>query len=135
LAAKLVTELGVDLSDMEQSIAKMKDAAERGAVQDVLAHDLEFHLLLCQKSGNRILYEHARKLLIPLFAFVSIKVFSAPESMAAWKATIKEHEQIVHFIRLGDPFVSEQCVTRAMSRFAAAGHTVWVTEKASKKPA
>lgn len=135
LAARLVTELGADLAGLEQSIAKMKAAAEKGDVQAVLAHDLEFHLLLCEKSGNRFLYEHARRLLVPFFAFVSIKVFTSPESIGAWKETIREHEQIVHFIRLQDPFVSEQCVARAMHRFAAVGHSVWVTEKDKMKAA
>jgi DNA-binding GntR family transcriptional regulator len=129
LAARIVTESGADLSDLEETIAAMRLAIENGDIQQVLNHDLQFHLLLCAKAGNRFLLEHARRLLIPMFAFVSIRVFPHPSSVSAWKDTLKEHEQILHVIRLGDPFVSEQCVVRSMTRFAAAGRSVWVNNE------
>jgi DNA-binding GntR family transcriptional regulator len=126
LAARIVTESGVDISDLDDTVSAMRAAVESGDIRQVLGHDLEFHLLLCNKTGNRFLEEHARKLLVPLFAFVSIRVFSNPTSVEAWKGTLKEHEQILQVIRLGDPFMSEQCVVRSMNRFAAAGRSVWV---------
>jgi DNA-binding GntR family transcriptional regulator len=129
LAARVVTESGADLSDLDATISAMRSAVENGDIEQVLNHDLQFHLLLCRKSGNRFLAEHARKLLVPLFAFVSIRVFSNPDSVEAWKNTLKEHEQILQVIRMGDPFVSEQCVVRSMGRFASAGRSVWVQHR------
>jgi hypothetical protein len=64
-----------------------------------------------------------------MFAFVSIRVFSNPDSVDAWKKTLKEHEQILQLIRMGDPFVAEQCVVRSMGRFASAGRSVWVNHR------
>jgi len=126
LSARILTEDGTDLSDLDSTIGEMRAAVDRGDMPQVLNHDLQFHLLLCQKTGNRFLAEHARKLLVPLFAFVSIRVFYNPDSIEAWKSTLKEHEQILQVIRMGDPFVAEQCVFRSMGRCASAGRTVWV---------
>lgn len=125
LAARLVTEHKSDLTDMDEIARAMRTAYDQGNFSALIASDLEFHLTLCRKSGNRVLYEHARRMLIPLFAFVSMRVFATPESAEAWKPGLDEHEQILTVIRLGDPNLSEQYVVRAMRNFADAGNTAW----------
>ncbi len=129
LAARLVTEHKTDLTDIDEIVHAMRDSFARGDFPGLIARDLEFHLTLCQKSGNRVLYEHARRMLIPFFAFVSMRVFATPESAEAWKPGLAEHEQILTVIRLGDPNVSEQYVVRAMRNFADAGYAAWVKQK------
>ena len=69
MAAGLVAARGPDLSDLDQTIADMYSAVQCGNIRNYCERDLSFHLLLCEKSGNRFLLEHLRRLIVPFFAF------------------------------------------------------------------
>src|SRR5262249_22554563 len=74
LAARLVAEKQPDLSDLDQAIADMRSAAECGNLRAFYERDLLFHLLICEKSGNRFLEQSLKRVLVPLFAFVVMRV-------------------------------------------------------------
>lgn len=125
-AAGLLARSGSDLSELEEAIAKMHQAADAGDMTELIANDLRFHILLCEKSGNRFLVEHARRLLVPLFAFVQMRVHTNRQGPEPWKAIIPAHDQILNVIRLGDPFVAEQFVVRTtLQRFGNFAYDVW----------
>ncbi len=73
LAARLVAEKKPDLSEMEQTIADMRSASACKNMRAFYDRDIQFHLLLCEKSGNSFLLEHVKRLVIQLFAFVVVR--------------------------------------------------------------
>jgi len=125
LAARLVVERQADLSGIEAACADLQQAVASVDVQGIVDADLRFHLLLCEQSGNRILLEHARRLLMPLFAFVLMRVYTNNQGSQPWLATSILHTRILDVLRLGDPFVAEQFVMRVTSIFAAGAYDEW----------
>src|SRR5260221_12341575 len=53
LAARLAVEMRPDLSEIESAMGMMRRAANEGNCEGLLEHDLQFHLGLCELSGNR----------------------------------------------------------------------------------
>ncbi len=125
-AAGLLARNVPDLKELEESIAHMHQAANTGDMTALIDNDLRFHMLLCQTSGNRFLVEHARRLLVPLFAFVQMRVHTNKQGPEPWKAIIPVHRQILDAIRLGDPFLAEQFVMRTtLLRFGNFAYEIW----------
>lgn len=126
LAARLVVERSADLSGMERAWSAMKTAAESGDIRELVNADLRFHLLLCEQSGNRFLLQDARRLLVPLFAFVLVRVYTNRRGSQPWAtATFALHGRILEVLRMGDPFVAEQVVMRATEAFASVAYDDW----------
>lgn len=125
LAARLVVEKRADLSSIEAAYEDLRRAVASDNVQDVIQTDLRFHLSICEQSGNRFLLEHLRRLIVPLFAFVHIRVYTNQRGSQPWRATLDLHTRILDVLRLGDPFAAEQFVIRATNAFAAAGYDDW----------
>ena len=125
LAARLAVERGADFSAMDRAWADMKNAAESGDIRELVNADLQFHLILCEQSGNRFLLEHARRLLVPLFAFVLMRVYTNQRGAYPWAASFDLHGRILDVLRMGDPFVAEQVVMRATDTFANVAYDDW----------
>jgi len=126
LAARLVVEHGCSFDELTAAIESMRASIVRGDYRALLEADLEFHLALSERSGNPFLFDAARKVLIPFFAFVAMRVQVAHRDPEAWLETVADHEQIVRVLEIGDPFVAEQHVHRAMRSFTETGYRVWV---------
>src|SRR5262249_37342294 len=124
LAAKLVTERQPDLRRMIDGYARMIRAVEDKDVETLVEQDLQFHLALCELSGNPILYEHAKRLLIPLFAFSHMRVRTTEQGVDPWRKTLHTHGRIIENIRAGDPFLAEQYVQRSTPGFATVVYSV-----------
>lgn len=118
LAARLVVENKADLTDLDQTIADMRAALECKNVRAFYERDLRFHMLICEKSGNRYLDLDLRRLIVPLFAFVILRIHGAASDSEEWARSIEQHRQILDAIRSGDPFFAEHQVARAIKRFA-----------------
>lgn len=82
--------------------------------------------------GNRFLFDAAKKVLVPFFALVAMKVMRTRQDPDAWLETLKDHEQIVRMLQLGDPFIAERYVHRAMQNFSAVGFRLWVERSAQE---
>lgn len=119
LAARLVVEKNAELTDLDQTIADMRAAVECKNVAAFYERDLRFHMLICEKSGNRYLDMDLRQLAIPLFAFVILRVHGATSDIEKLERSIEQHRQILDAIRSGDPFFAEHQVARAIKGFAA----------------
>ncbi len=125
-AAGLLARQGAVLQELEEAVTRMHQAAEVGDMTALIDHDLHFHLLLCEKSANRFLFEHARRLLVPLFAFVQMRVHTNKQGPEPWKAIIPTHRQILDVIRLRDPYLAEQFVLRTtLQRFGNFAYEIW----------
>lgn len=125
LAARLVVERKVDLLPMERAWDAMQSAVAVYDIKALVDADLRFHLSLCEQSGNALLARQARRLLIPLFAFVLMRVYTNQRGAQPWKTTIDLHGHILDVLKLGDPFVAEQFVARTTHAFAAVAYDDW----------
>lgn len=129
LAARLAAQRKADTKNLERAIIAMRQAAKKGRCQDLLDGDLEFHLELCRLSENAYLLEHARRVLLPFFAFVRIRVIASGQSTSAWDRDLEAHQRIIDLLQEGEGDVVEQYVRRVMARFAATAYDNW-----EKKP-
>jgi DNA-binding GntR family transcriptional regulator len=125
LAARLVVEQRKGFSAIEKAWDDMQQAAAAGDIKGLTDADLRFHLTLCDLPGNRFLQEHARRLLIPLFAFVLMRVHTNQRGSTPWNNSIGLHGRILAALRLGDPFLAEQFVVRATRDFALVAYDDW----------
>jgi DNA-binding GntR family transcriptional regulator len=116
-AARLVAEQKADLSDLEQLIADMRAAIDCGNIQAFYERDLRFHMRLCEKSGNRYLEQSLHRLIVPLFAFVVIRLHARQDGQERWERSIEQHRQMLQAIQSGDPLLAEQQVRHSVNRF------------------
>jgi DNA-binding GntR family transcriptional regulator len=130
LAAGIIARRTADLGPVEEALARMRQALKDDQPEDMLDADLKFHLELCRLSGNSYLLEHARKVLLPLFAFARIRVLSSGQDASAWQKDLESHQRMVDLIKDGQADVAEQYVRSAISRFGKNAYDNW-----EKKPA
>lgn len=125
LAARLVTERKIGVDAVEAELSGMQAAIERSDMMAVLRHDLGYHMKLIELSGNPILHETAKRLLVPLFAFVLLRVLKSGQGPDAWAADLPRHRRILDLIREGDPEIAEQYVRRSYKQFVRSAYAVW----------
>jgi DNA-binding GntR family transcriptional regulator len=125
LAAQLACANKADLSPLKAAHEGMSGAAARGDMKALLQADLKFHLALTEASGNPLLADIARKMLLPLFAFIEIRVLSIGLGPEAWTTDLMYHEWVLRVIREGNPSLANQTVQQCMQRFAQSAYDVW----------
>jgi DNA-binding GntR family transcriptional regulator len=130
LAARLASDKRADTSGLRSLVDRMRSSAREGNAAELLDGDLEFHLELCRMGGNAPLLEHARRVLLPFFAFVRIRVLATGQSTSMWCRDLEAHQRIVDLIGEGEGEVAEQYVRKVMARFAATAYSNW-----ERKPA
>lgn len=77
----------------------MRHAAKTDQAPQLVDADLAFHLELCRLSANEYLVEHARRILMPLFAFVRIRVIASGQGTSPWGRDLEVHQRIHDLIR------------------------------------
>ena len=125
LAARLAAKRCPDLSRLESSVAGMRRAAHEGDCEALLQEDLQFHLQLCRLSGNPFLIEQSRRLLVPFFAFVRMRVATSGQTTSPWDKDLEAHQRIIDLLREGEGEVAEMYVKKAMARFAKNAYDNW----------
>lgn len=125
LAARLTTQIQPDLDPLETALKELRKATKGEDIRILIEADLNFHLRLCELSGNRFLYSQIRTLLIPLFAFVAMRVVQSHQTAEAWESDLDRHKRIIELIREGDPFAAEFAVRGAMQQFARRADAIW----------
>jgi DNA-binding GntR family transcriptional regulator len=125
LAARLVTQRKIGVDAVEMELTGMEAAIGRGDMQAVLRHDLDYHLKLTELSGNPFLHEAAKRLLVPLFAFILLRVVKSGQGPDAWAADLPRHRRILDLIGEGDPEIAEQYVRRSYKQFVSSAYAVW----------
>jgi DNA-binding GntR family transcriptional regulator len=124
-AARLATQRRVDLAPLQDALTEMRRATRDGDVRRLIEADLRFHLCLCGLSGNHFLHAQIRTLLVPLFAFVSMRVVQIHQTAKAWESDLDRHKRVIELIREGDPAAAEFTVRATLQQFAVRAHGIW----------
>jgi DNA-binding GntR family transcriptional regulator len=125
LAARLAVQMRQDLSKIQAAVDSMRRAANEGNCETLLQHDLQFHLELCELSGNPFIVEQSRRLLVPFFAFVRMRVAASGQTTSPWDKDLEAHQRIIDLVRDAEGEVAEQYVKKAMARFAKTAYDNW----------
>ncbi len=125
LAARLATEGGSNLECLQATVHQMHEAFMTGSQGSLLDADLRFHLELCRLSQNPYVIEYARRILLPFFAFVRMRVITSGQETSVWGKDMKAHQRIVDLMRDGEGEVAEHYVKKAMERFGKTVYALW----------
>jgi DNA-binding GntR family transcriptional regulator len=125
LAAQLAVSAHSDLTALQATVDAMRHSARSGNCESLLDNDLRFHLELCEISRNPFVLEHGRRILLPFFAFVRMRVTASGQQTSAWDRDLEAHQRIVDLLREGEGEVAEQYVKKAMARFAQTAYDNW----------
>jgi DNA-binding GntR family transcriptional regulator len=131
LAAQLVCSNDSDLSAIEAAFEGMGVAHAKHDMKELIQRDLDFHVALTEAPGNPLLADIGRKLLLPLFAFIQIRVLNSGQGPKAWTDDMQYHRWILQIIREGNPTLAGQVVQQCIGRFAAAAYAVWANVEGS----
>jgi DNA-binding GntR family transcriptional regulator len=124
-AARLAAAAQPDLTALQATVDAMRQSAIAGSFDGLLDSDLRFHLELCKISGNTYLLEHARRILLPFFAFVRMRVAASGQETSAWDKDLEAHQRIILLLREGEGEVAELYVKKAMARFSKTAYDNW----------
>lgn len=133
LAARLAAERGAETAGLAGALGCMRRAASEGRGAELLDADLQFHLELCRLSGNDYLFEQARKVLIPFFAFVRIRMLASGQDTSVWHRDLEAHQRVLDLIGEREGHVAEQYVSRVMARFATTAYSNWERKSEPEK--
>jgi DNA-binding GntR family transcriptional regulator len=125
LAGRLAAERGADTAALQEAVNTMRRSAKADRAPELLDADLSFHVELCRLSGNEYLLEHARRILLPFFAFVRIRVVASGQGTSPWDRELEVHQRIHDLVREGEGRVAEQYIQQVMSRFAGTAYGAW----------
>ena len=125
MAARILAQSGQDCSPLQHAIAQMSKSIKNRDLAALLEADLAFHLQLCELAGNEVLSRHARMLLVPLFAFVSMRLGGNAALATAWKPDLERHREMVRAIAEGEASLAELTVRNAILRFAERANEIW----------
>ena len=134
LAGRLAAEHKADTAALQKAIDSMRHSAKRNRAPELLDADLAFHLELCRLSGNEYLLEHARRILLPFFAFVRIRVVASGQGTSPWVRELEAHQRILDLVREGEGRVVEQYIQQVMARFAVTAYEKWEKMSPSTRP-
>ena len=125
LSARLAVQQRPELSKIQSAVNSMRLAANEGNCEALLQYDLQFHLELCDLSGNPFIIEQSRRLLLPFFAFVRMRVAASGQTTSPWDKDLEAHQRIIDLVRETEGEVAEQYVKKAMARFAKTAYDNW----------
>jgi DNA-binding GntR family transcriptional regulator len=131
LAARLLAKRPHDIQPLELALEMMRRASKGKRPAELIEADLKFHLELCRLSNNSYVFDHARRVLLPLFAFVRIRVISSGQDTSVWAKDFEAHQRILDLVKEGHGEVAEAYVQRMMARFASTAYDNWEKKAAS----
>lgn len=126
-AARLAAERRADVSQLQEAVGMMRRMAEKNRAPELVDADREFHLELCRLSGNPHLVEHARRIILPFFAFARIRVTASGQDTSPWDHDLDAHQRIVDLVREGEGDIAEQYTRRVLARFSKNAYSKWGT--------
>jgi DNA-binding GntR family transcriptional regulator len=116
-AARIVAQKKVPLGELEQTLSDMRSAIDCHNLRAFYERDLQFHLLLAEKTGNAMLVQALKRIILPLFAFVVIRVQGARTEDQQWVRSLEQHKRIIDALKTHDPVFAERLVTQTVSAF------------------
>ena len=125
LAARIIVQRNLPLDDLEAALHGIEEAVKQDDLRKVVESVQHFHIHLLEKSGNPVLAEHGRRLVVPLYAFTLMRALAKNLDPSPWAKQLPMHRLIIDVIRLGDPQVAEQTLIHVTNSFLDAALTVW----------
>lgn len=125
LAARIIVQRNLPLDDLEAALHGIEEAVKQDDLRKVVESVQHFHIHLLDKSGNPVLAEHGRRLVVPLYAFTLMRALAKNLDPSPWAKQLPMHRLIIDVIRLGDPQVAEQTLIHVTNSFLDAALTVW----------
>jgi DNA-binding GntR family transcriptional regulator len=116
-AARIVAQKKVHVGELEQTLSDMRSAIECHNLKAFYERDLQFHLLLAEKTGNGMLVQALKRIIMPLFAFVVIRVQGARTQEEQWVRSLEQHKRIIDALKTHDPVFAERLVTQTVTAF------------------
>jgi DNA-binding GntR family transcriptional regulator len=116
-AARIVAQKKVPLGELEQTLSDMRSAIDCRNLRAFYERDLQFHLLLAENTGNAMLVQALKRIILPLFAFVVIRVQGARTEDEQWVRSLEQHKRIIEALKTHDPVFAERLVTQTVSTF------------------
>ncbi len=116
-AARIVAQKKVHLGELEQTLSDMRSAIECQNLKAFYERDLQFHLLLAEKTGNAMLVQGLKRIILPLFAFVVMRVQGARTQQDQWVRSLEQHKRIIDALKTHDPVFAERLVTQTIGAF------------------
>lgn len=113
--ARVVAQKKIDLSHLEQTLADMRSAAECQNINAFYERDLRFHMLMAEMTGNSLLLQALRRIIVPLFAFVVIHTVRTQRGK--WIESIERHGRIIEALKTHDPVFAERLVIQTIETF------------------
>ena len=134
LAARIVAANRPDLSQADLMLADMDSAVRCRNMRSYFDRVVQFHLLLCEMSGNRFILEYARRLMIPLHAFILLRQKAEMGEGARWYDSYATHRRILEVVRSGDPDYAEREVKRIIEWFAVQTSQLLESQQETQAP-
>lgn len=116
-AARIVAESAPNLSMLEQALEDMRSAILCKNLRGFYERDLHFHVLMAEMTGNKMLVQAIKRILLPLFAFVVIHVHRARTEQEQWMRSLEQHQRIIEALRTRDPIFAERLVSQSVNSF------------------
>jgi len=74
LAARIIAERKLPLQDMESAMCAIQVAVASNDALKVIDSVQRFHLCILEKTGNPLLLDTGKRLIVPLLAFTRMRV-------------------------------------------------------------
>jgi DNA-binding GntR family transcriptional regulator len=132
LAARLVAAIRPDFSQLDLMIADMNSAAQCRNMRSYFDRVVNFHLVLCEMSGNRFILEFVKRMIVPLQAFILLQRRADLGEGDQWYNSYEDHRRILEAVRGGDPDFAEREVKLIIEGFA--GRTAEVLTRRREPP-
>jgi DNA-binding GntR family transcriptional regulator len=113
--ARIVAQKKIDLGELEQTLADMRSAADCQNINAFYERDLRFHMLMAEMTGNSLLVQALRRIIVPLFAFVVIHTVRTHRGR--WIESIERHGRIIDALKTHDPVFAERLVIQTIGTF------------------
>jgi DNA-binding GntR family transcriptional regulator len=111
-ARAATTRLAGAVGDLEHQLAEMRDAADRGDLHALVEHDVRFHRLIVEASGNRILLDVWQSLRVEARTIITaIRSGIDHHELAAM------HEPVLAAIAARDPVRAGRALRRHIEEF------------------
>jgi hypothetical protein len=78
--------------------------------------NLRFHVLLAEKTGNPMLVQAIKRVILPLFAFIVMRVHGSRDK-ENWIRSLERHRRIIDAIRTRNPVYAERLVIQTINAF------------------
>jgi hypothetical protein len=102
---------------MESAMSAIQVAVASNDALKVIDSVQRFHLCILEKTGNPLLLDIGKRLIVPLLAFTRMRVQARNLDASPWVPEVSNHQRILDALRMGGPHLAEQSVVHITGLF------------------